>query len=39
MALAVIHVEKTARSANIHVRSSSEPSKVHILFLNIAYKI
>ena len=32
MALAAIHVEKIARSANIHVRSSSEPSKFKVVF-------
>ena len=31
MALAAINVEKTARSANIHVRISSEPSKFQVV--------
>ena len=36
MALVVINVRKTARSANIHVRSPPEPSEVHKLFFEVA---
>ena len=32
MALAAINVEKTERSANIHVRSFSDPSKFQVVF-------